>query len=86
MPAFIVLFDGAKKGNQELINTDHLKIHGMEIKGYKKFILAGIIIIALGVVLSNSMEGSLGTVLIAVGGLLFIVGMDRKRKDGQQEK
>lgn len=56
---------------------------------YKKFILFGIIIIAMGIVFSNTLEnisGSLGTVLIAVGGLFLIIGMSRKRKEEEQHK
>lgn len=51
---------------------------------YKKFILFGIIIIAMGIVFSNTLENiseSLGTVLIAVGGLFLIIGMSKKRKE-----
>lgn len=49
----------------------------------------GIVIIALGIVLSTTLKGnleSLGNVLVAVGGLLFIVGlskMKREEKDNQ---
>lgn len=52
------------------------------LENYKKFIFAGITIIALGVTFSTSLKdsaGSLGIVLIAVGGLFFIVGMHRKK-------
>ena len=50
---------------------------------YKKTIFAAIIFIALGVVFNTSLAdtaGSLGTVLIAIGGLFFISGMAKKRK------
>lgn len=49
----------------------------------------GIIVISLGVVLSTTMSekvGSLGTVLIAIGGLLFIIAMNRKKKEDEGEK
>ena len=52
------------------------------LENYKKFIFAGITIIALGVAFSTSLKdsaGFLGIVLIAVGGLFFIVGMHRKK-------
>ena len=57
-----------------------------ETKGYKKYFFVGIIIIALGVTLFNTMKdtfGPLGTVFIAVGGLLFIIAMSKKRKASQ---
>jgi len=50
----------------------------------KTYIFAGIIITALGVIFSTTMSdifGSLGIVFIAVGGLLFIIGMSKKRKE-----
>lgn len=54
---------------------------------YRKFFFFGIIQIALGVVFSTSLEetsGSLGVVLIALGGLFFIIAMKKKR-DADQE-
>jgi hypothetical protein len=54
---------------------------------YKKFILIGIIIIAMGIVFSNTLENvseSLGTVLIAVGGLFLIIGMSKKRTEDEK--
>ena len=52
---------------------------------YRKLILLSIFMIALGVTFSNTLEqGSLGTVLIAVGGLFFIAGMSEKRKMDEQ--
>ena len=59
------------------------------LEEYRKYIFIGIIIIALGVTLSTTMKdtvGSLGTVLIAVGGLFFIIGMNKKRKEDGQKK
>ena len=53
---------------------------------YRKFILFGIILIAMGIVFSNTLDdisGSLGTVFIAVGGLFLIIGMSKKRKEGE---
>jgi len=53
---------------------------------YKRFILFGIIIIAMGIVFSNTLENvseSLGTVLIAVGGLFLIIGMSKKRTEDE---
>ena len=55
---------------------------------YKKYFFMGIIIIALGISLSTTLSdtmGSLGTVFIAVGGLLFIIAMSKKRNAGKDE-
>ena len=52
-------------------------------ENYRRALLFGIILIALGIVFNTTLAssaGSLGTVLIAVGGLFFIIGMARKRK------
>ena len=49
---------------------------------YRRYIFLGIVLISLGVIFNTTLEsisGSLGTVLIAFGGLLFIVGMKKKR-------
>jgi Sec-independent protein secretion pathway component TatC len=54
---------------------------------YRKFIFIGIIIIALGITFTTTLKdtvGSLGTVLIAVGGLFFIIGMSKKRKEDER--
>ena len=50
------------------------------LKRYQRIGLIGIILIALGVVLLNALDEnrSLGTVLIAVGGLFFMAGIKRK--------
>jgi multisubunit Na+/H+ antiporter MnhB subunit len=58
------------------------------LEGYKKFIFTGIIIISLGITFSTTMSnnlGSIGTVLIAVGGLFFIIGMSNKKKSEKQQ-
>ena len=52
----------------------------------KRFIFLGIIIIALGITFSTTMQdyvSSLGTVFIAVGGLFFIIGMHKKSQENQ---
>lgn len=57
--------------------------------GYKRMFFLGIIVIALGITFSTSLKeqvGSLGTVLIAVGGLFFIVAMNRKRLEEKEDK
>lgn len=53
------------------------------MEGYKRTLFIGIVVIALGVVISTTLSesvGSLGTVFIAIGGLLFISGMSRMKK------
>jgi hypothetical protein len=56
-------------------------------ENFRRFIFAGIIIIALGITLSNTLKSndSFGIVLIAVGGLFFIVGM-KKKKESEKEQ
>jgi len=59
------------------------------MEGYSKTLFAGITIIALGIVFTTTLSkysGSLGIVLIAVGGLFFIAGMNEKRKVDREEK
>ncbi|MBL7473243.1 hypothetical protein [Robertkochia sediminum] len=49
---------------------------------YRRYVFFGIILIALGVIFRTSLSdvaGSLGTVLVAFGGLMLIVGMKKKR-------
>jgi len=52
-------------------------------ESYKRIFFLGIILIALGVIYSTTLSetfGSLGIVFIAVGGLLFILAMRKKRQ------
>ncbi len=52
-----------------------------DLASYKKIWFIGIIIIALGIVISTTMSkqlGSLGIVFIAIGGFLFIVSLKKK--------
>jgi hypothetical protein len=60
--------------------------HPQSLRPYKKYIFLGIIVIALGVTFSNAMEGtfhSFGVVLIAIGGLFFIIGMRKKQLEDE---
>jgi dolichyl-phosphate-mannose--protein O-mannosyl transferase len=60
--------------------------HPQSLRPYKKYIFLGIIVIALGVTFSNAMAGvfhSFGVVLIAVGGLFFIIGMRKKQLEDE---
>lgn len=55
---------------------------------YRGFIYLGMVFIALGIVIKTSMSdslGSFGTVMLAVGGLSFIIGMARKKQSDQGE-
>ena len=54
-----------------------------KLEEYKSYIFIAIIIIALGITLTTTAKdtvGAIGTVFIAIGGLLFIIGMNKKRK------
>ena len=54
-----------------------------KLEEYKRYIFIAIIITALGITLTTTAKdtvGPLGTVFIAVGGLLFIIGVIKKRK------
>ncbi len=56
---------------------------------YRNFIILGMTIIALGVVFYSTMEeemDTLGIVMIAIGGLALIIGMNRKRIDDRRKK
>jgi hypothetical protein len=58
------------------------------LQGYKRTIYVAIIVIAFGVLFSTTMSdslGGIGTVFIAIGGLLFIVGMNNKRTEDQNK-
>jgi small neutral amino acid transporter SnatA (MarC family) len=60
-----------------------------ELESYKKFLFAGIIVIALGIAFTTTLKetaGSFGTVMIAVGGLLFIIAMSKKQKAQKENK
>jgi hypothetical protein len=66
------------------------KLRRKIITGYKKTLFIGMIVIALGVVLTTTLSGKLGSigiVVIALGGLLFIIGMrGKKSEDATREK
>nr|WP_297789480.1 hypothetical protein [uncultured Allomuricauda sp.] len=56
---------------------------------YRKYIFTGIVVTVLGIVFSTTLKGnveSLGNVLVAVGGLLFIVGMSKKKREEKDNK
>ena len=54
--------------------------------GYKRAIFLSIILVSLGVVLTNiSSVPSIGVVFIALGGFFLIVGMARKQKEGENQ-
>ena len=54
---------------------------------HKKLTYIGIIVIAFGILFNTTIDmGALGTVFIAIGGLLFISAMARKRKEEEEQK
>ena len=59
------------------------------MEGYKRIFFMGLIVIALGIIFSTTLSdklGSLGIVFIAIGGLLFIASMSRKKKQEAEAK
>ena len=56
--------------------------------GHKKLIYIASIIVALGVVLITTLNESkrpIGVVMIAIGGLFFIFGMNKKQKEDKKD-
>ncbi|WP_201327422.1 hypothetical protein [Thermotomaculum hydrothermale] len=60
---------------------------------WRRMLFLGIVLIALGVIFTTTLSskfGSLGIVFIALGGLFFIIGMNKKNKEekdtGEKEK
>lgn len=52
-----------------------------KLKQYKRFIFIAIIFVTLGVTFrTTAVNPGLGVVLIAVGGLFFIIGMNLKKQ------
>jgi hypothetical protein len=54
---------------------------------YTRYIFIGILIIGLGITFNTTFKdtlGTLGTVFIAVGGLFFIIGMNKKQKGNKE--
>ena len=59
-----------------------------KLEGYKRYFYMATVIIALGVIFSTTLRdavGSLGSVFIAIGALLFIVALSKKRKEAEQK-
>ena len=57
-------------------------------QNYKKMIYAAMIFTALGIVFTTTLSetsGSLGIVLIAVGGLFMIIGLSAKKKEAEKD-
>lgn len=53
-----------------------------DLTDYKKILFIGIIIISLGIIISTTLNetlGPAGIVFIAIGGLLFIIAMKKKK-------
>ncbi len=59
-----------------------------KLKGYRRSLFLGIVLIALGITFTTTLKdsvGSIGIVFVAVGGFFFIVGMSKKRKKDEQK-
>ena len=55
----------------------------IKLEKHKQYLFFGMTIIAIGVTLSSvfrSVNNSIGIILIAIGGLFFIIGMNIKKK------
>jgi len=56
------------------------------LENYRRYVFVAIIIITLGTTFNATLKdtgGSIGSVFIAVGGLFFIIGMSKKRKEDE---
>ena len=59
------------------------------LHNYRRLFFISIIMIALGINLNTTWKGefgALGTVLIAVGGLFFIMAMGKKKEESKESK
>jgi hypothetical protein len=59
-----------------------------KLERYERPLFLSAVIIALGITLTTVLKdtlGSVGIVFIAVGGLFFIIGMNKKRKKDEQK-
>lgn len=59
------------------------------LNGYRRTIFYVIVLIALGVIFSTILKdvnSAIGTVFIAIGGLFFIIGMNKKGKEDKVKK
>lgn len=57
---------------------------GNKSEGYKRYYFIAIILISLGVIYSTTLKdtvGSLGTVFIALGSILILVALSKKRRE-----
>ena len=61
----------------------------MHVKRYKIFVYAGMVVIALGANLLTTWKddwGSYGTLTVALGFLLFLIGLRLKREEDKKAK
>jgi uncharacterized membrane protein len=61
----------------------------MNVKKYKVFVYTGMIVIAFGANLLTTWKedfGSYGSLVIALGFLLFLIGLRLKREEDKKEK
>ena len=84
--------DSTRKNREWKVRTPHnipkktplINSRIQTMQGYKRIFFIGLIAIVLGIILSTALSdklGSLGIVFIAIGGLLFIASMSRKKKE-----
>ena len=55
-----------------------------KIEKSKKLLITGIVLVAIGIAMDNAIKettGSIGIVLLSVGGLFLILSMIQKRKE-----
>ena len=60
-----------------------------KLEGHKRDLFASATIIALGITFTTILKdkvGAIGIVFIAIGGLLFIIGMRKKQKEMKRKK
>ena len=60
-----------------------------KLEGYKRHLFLSAVIIALGITFTTTLKdtvGSVGIVFIAVGGLFFVISMNKKRKEEEQKE
>ncbi|MEN8116880.1 MAG: hypothetical protein ABFS16_07870 [Bacteroidota bacterium] len=59
-----------------------------KLEGHNHYLYYSSVIIALGITFATIFKdiiGSIGIVFIAVGGLFFIIGMKKKRKEDERK-
>ena len=58
-----------------------IKLRLMKIRKFNKILLSGLIVIASGVIILSLLnDGTAGLVVLSVGGLLFLLGLNEKQE------